>query len=690
MRLSDRLKKARNQSFAGREKEIELFKQLAFSPSNYFLLFLHGPGGQGKTVLLRKFRDICSQRKLTYLLMDGREQEAHPNSLLTALREVLGLSTGEDPFEALERRQDRFILFFDTFEKFGPIEIWLREEFFPQMPENVFVVLSGRTPPEIAWRTDSGWKEVMKILPLETFGEEDCQSYLNKRNLPAEVHQEIIRFTHGHPLALSVVADLYQQQPEQQLQPEDSPDLIRALLEQFLEQVPSYAHKSALEICALVHLTTESLLAEVLGPEKGAELFDWLRGLSFIEAGKMGLYPHELAREALTVDLKWRNPDSYAELHEKSRKYYLKKLESVSGEAQRIWLFELIYLHRANPVIRPFFTWEEGSSYWMDHMREEDIPTLRKMVARHEGEASAQQFEQWVDHPCSEVWVWREAKEAVAFLMNIQAETLVHQPPDHDPAVRQLLSHANQYFHLREGEQLVLFRYWMAEDTHQAVSDLQSSIFLAVVQYYFRPGLAISMLCLIQPEFWAQGLNYADLHHVQEIDFLVNEVPFGWYYHDWRKRPPLAWLDLLGQREVGGKVEEQDPLTTPKLAVVLLSEAEFEEAVHQALKHYGSNKELSNNLLIRSRFVIKHTGEEADEEARMGQLQQLIDEAMVEINQSSTLGKYHRVLYRTFINPVGSQERTADFLNMSFSTYRRYLKAGVSEVAKILWEQEVG
>lgn len=690
MRLSDRLKKARNQSFSGRDKEIDLFERLAFSPSDFFLLFLHGPGGQGKTVLLRKFREICGQKNVPYLLMDGREQEAHPNNLLTSLREVLGLSTGEDPFEALEKRKERFILFFDAFEKFAPIEIWLREEFFPQMPENVFVVISGRKAPEISWRTDPGWKEVMKVAALETFDQDDCKAYLRKRKLPESVFDEIIQFTHGHPLALSVVADLYQQQPDQRVQPEDSPDLIRALLEQFLQQVPSYAHKSALEICALAHLTTESLLAEVLGPEKGAVLFDWLRGLSFIEAGRMGLYPHDLAREAMTVDLKWRNPDSYAQLHEKTRSYYLKKLSTVTGEAQRAWLFELIYLHRANPVIRPFFTWEEGSSFWMDHVKEEDIPLLREMVLKHEGEESASQFDQWVDHPCSEVWVWREAKKPVAFLMNIQAESLVNNPPEHDPAVRKLLVHARDHFHLRQGEQLVLFRYWMAADTHQAVSDLQSSIFLAVVQYYFRPGLAISMLCLIQPEFWAQGLNYADLHHLKEIDFMVNDVPFGWYYHDWRTRPPLAWLDLLGQREVEGKVEDQDPLGSPKLDVVLMNEAEFEEAVQQALKHYGSNKDLKDNPLIRSRFVIKHTGEEADEGIRMAYLQQLIDEALVEMDQSPTLGKYHRVLYRTFINPVGSQERTADFLNMSFSTYRRYLKAGVAAIVKALWEREVG
>jgi hypothetical protein len=38
------------------------------------------------------------------------------------------------------------------------------------------------------------------------------------------------------------------------------------------------------------------------------ELFEWLRGLSFIESGRLGLYPHDLAREALVADLRWRHP----------------------------------------------------------------------------------------------------------------------------------------------------------------------------------------------------------------------------------------------------------------------------------------------------------------------------------------------------------------------------------------------
>jgi len=50
-----------------------------------------------------------------------------------------------------------------------------------------------------------------------------------------------------------------------------------------------------------VRLTTEALLAQMLAKEVDVhELFEWLRRLSFIEPGKVGLFPHDLA-QVLTV-----------------------------------------------------------------------------------------------------------------------------------------------------------------------------------------------------------------------------------------------------------------------------------------------------------------------------------------------------------------------------------------------------
>ena len=36
-------------------------------------------------------------------------------------------------------------------------EGWLRERFLPRLPDDVLVVLAGRTPPDVEWRVDPGW-----------------------------------------------------------------------------------------------------------------------------------------------------------------------------------------------------------------------------------------------------------------------------------------------------------------------------------------------------------------------------------------------------------------------------------------------------------------------------------------------------------------------------------------------------
>src|SRR3712207_1351301 len=102
------------------------------------------------------------------------------------------------------------------------------------------------------------------------------------------------------------------------------------------------------------------------------ELFEWLRGLAFIESGALGLFPHDVAREALVTDLRWRNPDWYAELHHRARNYYAVRLKLTYGQEQQRVLFDYVYLHRDNPTIRPFLEWQEAGVTLPGAMREGD------------------------------------------------------------------------------------------------------------------------------------------------------------------------------------------------------------------------------------------------------------------------------------------------------------------------------
>lgn len=691
--IAELLSAARNRSFVGREQEVAQFERLVSSDQpDCVLLYIYGPGGQGKTTLTKYLMDWCQGRGIPYLLLDAREVEPHPASFMEAVRQAASKTMAvevPDLFQGLHSSAGRSVLFIDTYEKIAPIDDWVRLDFLPQLPANMLTVICGRNAPSLPWLTDAGWKALMRTIQLRTFYPAESEEYLRRRHIPDDKIRPILEFTHGHPLALSVVADIYEQYPDKNFSPDESPDVMRTLLQLFVRQVPSPMHRAALEVCALVNLLTESLLAEVMGIDDASELFSWMCGLSFISIGREGIYPHDIAREALSADLRWRHPDWNAELHTRSRHYYHRKLKETAGEAQRRVLFDLLYLHRLNPVVKPFFDWQESGSFWVDVAGHNDLPALREMVQRHEGIESLAAFDDWSKHPAAQLWVWRDgAKQANAFVLKINTHEIATDKQTADPAMSRLLDYQSRNLHLRQGEQMTVFRMWMAKETHQGVSALQSSIFLTMVQYYFTPGLGVSMLVVVQPEFWKAAFSYGDLVHVPELDFAVNGVPFGWFMHDWRVRPPLVWLDLLGKREVGSANEFEDE--TQQLQVVVLSETEFAEQTAEALRSFHNQNQLLHNALIRSRLVVQHSASEASDAARVGTLKEKILAVIKNIEESPLDGKYHRVLYRTFINPVGSQEKTADFLNMSFSTYRRYLQAGIQRVAEMLWAMELG
>src|SRR5581483_1411787 len=201
----------------------------------FHVLFVHGPGGVGKTSLLREFADRCEEMALRPIALDGRALQPTAESVGGAFqRAAEALLAG--------RHTGRTVLLIDAFELLAPVEAWFRDVCFPRLPEDTLIVLAGRHPPSAAWRTDPGWRRLLHVLPLANLDRAESEAYLRLRAVPAELHAEILDFTHGHPLALALSADLSLQRPGARFRPETAPDLVRALLERLVDKAPSPAH----------------------------------------------------------------------------------------------------------------------------------------------------------------------------------------------------------------------------------------------------------------------------------------------------------------------------------------------------------------------------------------------------------------------------------------------------------------
>lgn len=688
--LGERLRAARHARFVGRSVEKALFSQALAAPELPFaILHVFGPGGIGKTTLLQEFAMLCEQAGVPSVYLDARSIDATPESFSDALSRMLGTTPSQD-ISAVIAERSRYVILIDTYETLSGLDGWLRESFLPALPGSTLVVLAGREPLNPTWHSDPGWQSLTRSIALRNLEPEESKRYLARRAIPAEQHQAVLSFTYGHPLALSLVADVFAQRHDIKFQPEQVPDVVQTLLGQFVQKVPGPAHRAALEICALIRMTTESLLAEMLQIEDAHELFNWLHSLSFMDTGSEGLFPHDLAREALLADLRWRNPEWYGELHRRARRYYIARLQGSAGPMQQRLLFDLIFLHRDNVIVRPLFEWQMAGQLSVGSLQPGDLRVLVEMVAKWEGSAAARLASYWLSRQPDGVLVIRDDKRQPAgFIMMLALHQTTREDSEVDPAVQAALAFLHNQSPLRQGEAATLFRFWMGRDTYQAVSPIQSLIFINIVRHYLTtPGLAYTLLPCAEPEFWRGGFAYADLTRLPQADFTLGERRYGVYGHDWRAMPPSRWLDLLGEREVGMTSENNAP--SPIEQIIVLSETEFAHAVQAALRDYARPDLLRGSPLLRSRLVLEKAGTGANEAERINALRALLRDTADALQQSPRDTKFYRPLYHTYLQPAPTQEQAAELLDLPFSSFRRHLKSGIARVTEILWSQEIG
>ncbi|HZY40614.1 MAG TPA: ATP-binding protein, partial [Anaerolineae bacterium] len=498
-KLGDRLNAARRRQFVGRSSELALFQSaLTADDLPFYVLHIFGPGGVGKSTLLSAFATQCQTSHVIPIMLDARDIDPTPGVFTEALRLALNLSNDEAPLAvlaALAARPQRHAILIDTYEAFAPLDNWLRDSFLPQLPENTLVVLAGREPPATAWQADPGWSALVRVVPLRNLSPDESRAFLAQRNIPLDQHPAVLSFTHGFPLALALVAETFAQRRELsgEFQPGDAPDIVKTLLERFVQKVPGPAHRAALEACALVRVITESLLGDMLLTGEGAHgLFEWLRSLSFIDAGHDGLFPHDLAREALIADVRWRNPDWYAELHKRARAYYTTRIAHTTGLVQQRLLFDLIFLHRDNAVVRPFLEWRASGNTTIETVRPAELEDLIGLVQKLEGDESARYAAHWFARQPQALQLLRDPEGGVAgFVMLLSLNQASLDDLRFDPGTHAVWSYLQKTAPLRSGEIATLFRFWLARDTYQAVSPTQSLIFVNIVRHYLTtPGLA--------------------------------------------------------------------------------------------------------------------------------------------------------------------------------------------------------
>jgi AAA ATPase domain len=667
---------ARARAFVGRAAELASFQRALGAGAVHRALFVHGPGGNGKTTLLHQFRIRAQAAGRTVVFVDGRDVDCSPEGVLAALDRAVarcGATTAAArPLGGLTGA----VLMLDGYERLGPVDPWVRDELLPSLPAGTVVVLAGRDPPGAPWRTDPGWRALVACHHLQALTVAESMELLERAGVEGSLTRHLAELGRGHPLSLALLADA----AASGAVPDDlaqAPDLVAALVAQVVGDVPSDAHATGLAVCAHAWLTTEDLLRRAVG-EHAPEVWAWLESRPYVNRGVDGLYPHDLVREVLDADLRRRSSDSYRRVNHTIHEHAMAALRGRDATDRHLWAHQKLYLHRRSPLASSFWALRDRGSAAVVAGRAGDHPQVLAMIERFEGTQSAGLAERWLQVQPENLDVVRSLTGIAGFAFHAVHPT---DPSlsDADPVVRAALDAAARTSAARPGEQISIGRFFSGASEHQrdAYAVLAGSV-SSTIEWISRP-LAWSFVATVDPEFWEPIFTYLALTTRLTAEFAGRVYTlFG---IDWRRLPVETWFELMGERELSGASGPPPPhlLRPPPL-----DRSRFDDAVRAALRDLHQPDRLQASPLMGSALAVGYEG------ASGVRLRSMLLGGVAHLAQEPRAAALHRVLDRTFVRAAPTQEAAAELLGLPFSTYRRYLAKAVERLTDLLWAVEIG
>ena len=430
-------------------------------------------------------------------------------------------------------------------------------------PAGSLAVIAGRNEPAAAWRTHVDWSALTHIQKLGNLGPDESRAYLARCGVPVQHYDEALAFTRGHPLALSLTADVLTRGARLGSSRLDAePEIVRRLIEKFVQDVPSREHRLALHACVSVRALTEPILAAALDRADVHDVFEWLEHLPFVESGPFGLFPHDLARDVVYMDFRWRDPDAAYGVTQRLIGYLYGRLERAQGlEVQRVW-FDLIYLQRYNSCLRPFMEWAGFATTFARTARTVEHDAILEMVERHEGRASAAIARHWLGRqPEAFLTVHIVTGDLIGFVAHLRLELATPDDLAADPAAAKAVAHADRHGAARPGEVMTYCRFLMHRERYQA--QILAPVAASCSQNWTAPGLAWCFVAASTPDVIEPMFHELHIWRVRDADFQVGDRLYGVFAHDWRVETAQQWLRLKAER--AWRIEDALPEARPSI-----------------------------------------------------------------------------------------------------------------------------
>ena len=157
--LASRLEDRDRARFTGRGSELTFLDRcLSSDDPPASVVHISGPGGIGKSALLREIGRRARDLGIAVVVIDGRELGPAPAALELALKDAAECA--------------RPLVLIDSYEQMAAFDSFLRRELLPELPDQSVVVIAGRGAPDSGWFT-GGWESLTARLDLSALGPAD-------------------------------------------------------------------------------------------------------------------------------------------------------------------------------------------------------------------------------------------------------------------------------------------------------------------------------------------------------------------------------------------------------------------------------------------------------------------------------------------------------------------------------------
>jgi tetratricopeptide (TPR) repeat protein len=227
------------------------------------------------------------------------------------------------------------VLFFDTYELTSTfLDNWIRAVLggrYGDIPADIILVIAGRD--ELEHNLWLPYEGVMARLSLEPFTETEVHDYLTRQGITSgRVIETILQLSGRLPL---LVATLAAESPND---PAEVDDPSTTAIARFLKWVSDPKRREIALNAALPRELNRDVLALLTdGQDEIGSLFDWLKGMPFVQERADSWVYHEVVRTQMLRHKRRESPKSWAALHEKLASHYEHLRDSPALDEKQRW-----------------------------------------------------------------------------------------------------------------------------------------------------------------------------------------------------------------------------------------------------------------------------------------------------------------------------------------------------------------